>query len=105
MDSWRLPGWEVAEVFLRDSIKKSGVHPIDPIAIACKTEPIPLKDLDEKWLRKRSDGWYGGYPILETLLKEQFETIIDGVTRTVCRWAVNYVDENLRNAKNLILQK
>ena len=57
VDSWRLPGWEVAEVFLRDSVKKSGVHPVDPIAIACKSDPIPLKDLDERWLRKRSDGW------------------------------------------------
>ena len=69
VDSWRLPGWEAAEV-LRDSVKKSGVHPVDPIAIACKSDPIPLKDLDDKWLRMRTDGWYGGYPIHETLLKE-----------------------------------
>ena len=55
----------------------------------------------KKWLRMRSDGWYGGHPILETLLKEQFETIIDGVIHTVCRWVVMYINENLRVAKNL----
>ena len=86
---------------MKDTIKKPNVHPVDPISIACKSNPIPLKDLDDKWLAMRSDGWYGGHPINETLLKQQFDTIINGEQHKVCRWAVMYIDENLRNSTNL----
>ena len=93
-NKWRLSGWEGSEVFLRDTITKPGVHPVDPIAICCKSDPIPLKDLDETWLRKRSGGWYGGHPILDALLKQQHDVMIDGNVQTVCRWAVMYINEH-----------
>ena len=87
---------------MKETIKKPNVHPVDPISVACKSNPIPLKDLDDKWLTKRSDGWYGGHPIHETLLKQEFKTMINGEQQMVCRWAAMFIDENLRNAHNLI---
>ena len=104
-DAWRMPTYDECEHFLRDSVKKKGVHPIDPIAIACKSDPIPLKDIrdnGDKWLKSLSDGWYGGNPIIETLKKQEFETIIDNKRQKVCRWAVIKVDEDLRNFQNLV---
>ena len=91
--TWRFPIWGECEEILRESIKKEGVHPVDPITIASKSDPIPLKDLRDTWLREHTDGWYGGHPIRDTLLADEFDTIIDGVPHKVCRWAVNFIDE------------
>ena len=70
---WRFPNWDETEEFLRETIKKEGVHPVDPITIACKSNPTPLKDVRETWLREISDGWYGGQSIRETLLADEFD--------------------------------
>ena len=43
-DAWRLPNFKEREENLRDTIKKKGVHPVDPISIALKKDPIPVKD-------------------------------------------------------------
>ena len=102
-DGWRFPNWGESEEFLRDSIKKQGVHPVDPITIASKSDPIPLKDLRDTWLTERTDGWYDGHPIRDTLLADKFDTIIDGVPKTVCRWAINFISDTLRNADNVAL--
>ena len=80
-------------MFLRETITKPGVHPVDPIAIACKSDPIPLKDLEEDWLRRRTDGKYNGHSIRDELLKQEFNVMIDNKMHKVCRWAVMYINE------------
>ena len=57
------------------------MHPVDPITIACKSDPVLLKDVKDTWLRDISDGWYGGQSIRETLLKDEFEELIGGRIR------------------------
>ena len=101
-DSWRLPNFVEGEAFLRESIRKQGVHPVDPITVASKSDPIPLKDLSPTWLTDLSDGWYGGHDIRDTLLNDKFHTNIEGVSSLVCRWAVNIISDKLRNPDNLV---
>ena len=43
---YQFPTWEDQAVNLKDIIRKTGVHPVDPICVCCKTTPIPIKDLD-----------------------------------------------------------
>ena len=42
---WCMSDWEEIEGNLRDMVKKEGIHPIDPVTIASKSNPIPLKDV------------------------------------------------------------
>ena len=42
---WCLSDWDAIEENLRDIVKKEGIHPVDPITIASKSSPIPLKDV------------------------------------------------------------
>ena len=45
------PSWEDEAENLKVLIKKTGIHPVDPISICCKATPIPIKDLDPtRWL-------------------------------------------------------
>ena len=101
-DAWRLENYEEIERNLRTVIKKRGVHPVDPIAVTLKMHPIPLKDLPPNWLDIKTEGWYGGNNIIETLLKQMFDVMIDENRVTVSRWAMIDVLEDLRNQANLI---
>ena len=42
---WFLPAWYDIEENLSDIVKKEGIHPVDPITIASKSSPIPVKDV------------------------------------------------------------
>ena len=101
VSDWRFQSWEKAEELLRDNLKKPDVHPVDPISIALKDTPIPVKDLDEDFLSEMSYGWYAGDSIRKALLDQEFETLIDGHKETVSRWAMFHVNEILRVKDNL----
>ena len=34
----------------KDMVKKEGIHPVDPVTIASKSNPILLKDAKKNWL-------------------------------------------------------
>merc|ERR1711989_146373 len=83
-------------------VKKEGIHPIDPITIASKSNPIPLKDVKKNWLNSITDGCYCGHnSIRKALENDTFETTIEGRVRNVSRWALNTIDPDLRNQVNL----
>ena len=42
---WCMADWDEVEFTLREAIKKEGIHPVDPVTIASKSNPIPLKDV------------------------------------------------------------
>ena len=50
-DAWKLSSFKEIEEDLRDIIKKKGVHPVDPISIALKQNPIPVKDVNTEWIK------------------------------------------------------
>ena len=50
-DAWRLPTFQEIEEELRETIKKKGVHPVDPISIALKQNPITVKDVNKAWIK------------------------------------------------------
>ena len=90
------------EITLRDIIKKEGIHPVDPVTIASKSSPIPLKDVKKNWLTSISEGYYCGHnSIRETLEKDTFDALIGDRIRKVSRWALNTVSPDLRNQANL----
>ena len=94
--------WDEVEEDLRDIIKKEGVHPVDPVTIASKSSPIPLKDVKTNWLTMITDGYYCGHNcIRESLLKDTFDTMIGDRVCKVSRWALNIINPDLRNQKNL----
>ena len=53
-------------------------------------------------IKTRTDAWYGGNCIIETLREEKFEVNIDSKKYKVSRWALIDVDDDLRNKKNLV---
>ena len=100
---WTLPNWCEIEENLRDFIKKEGIHPVDPITIASKSNPYPLKDVRDDWLNSISDGLYCGHnSIRKTLLQDMFDAMIEGRVYKVSRWVMNAIDPDLRNQANLI---
>ena len=101
-EEWCMANWDEVEEDLRDTIKKEGVHPVDPVTIASKSNPIPLKDVKKNWLTSISEGYYCGHnSIRESLQKDTFDAMIGGRIRKVSRWALNTVSPDLRNQRNL----
>ena len=50
---YKFPTWDKVHEALVSVIKATDIHPVDPICIACKVTPIPIKDLDPNdWLNK-----------------------------------------------------
>ena len=99
-DAWRLGNFIEIERYISKNVRRQGVHPVDPIAVALKTSPIPIKDLPEDYLSTITDGWYGGKNIVTTLLKDEFEANVEGVLLDVSRWAVLKVPtDNRRHRK------
>ena len=85
---WTLPNWHEIEENLRDIIKKEGIHPVDPVTIASKSNPIPLKDVRDDWLNSISGGLYCGHNSnRKALLQDTFDAMIEGRVRKVSRWA------------------
>ena len=61
---------------LRDTVKKKGITAVDPISIALRNNPIPVKDVRIDWLKTRTTAWYGGKNIIEYLREDKFEVKI-----------------------------
>ena len=99
-DAWRLENFIEIERYISKTLRRSGVHPVDPIAVMLKASPIPIKDLTEDYLSTITDGWYGGKNIVTTLLKDEFEANVEGMPLDVSRWAVLKVPtDNRRHHK------
>ena len=96
-EAWRLEYYEEIERNIRTTVKKQGVHSVDPIAVMLKANPSPIKDLLLNWLNLTTEGWYGGNNIIETLSRDEFEAVIDGTRVVVSRWALINVPNNLSN--------
>merc|ERR1711989_277685 len=100
---WTLPNWHEIEENLRDIIKKEGIHPVDPITIASKADPFPMKDVRDNWLESISRGQYCGHnSIRKTLLQDMFDAVIENRVYKVSRWVMNVIEPDLRNQANLI---
>ena len=101
-EAWRFQPLEDIEHNISTVIKKRGVHAVDPIAVTLKMQPVPLKDLPPNWLDLKTEGWYGGNNIIETLLTHKFEVVIDDNRVSVSRWAMIDVLDELRNQAGLV---
>ena len=55
-DAWRLPTFQEIEEDLRETVKKKGINAVDPISIALKQNPMPLKDVSIDWLQNRTNA-------------------------------------------------
>ena len=101
--NWQFPAWETQAEWLKENLRQPGVHPIDPICICCKTNPIPMKDLDPSFLQKRTDAWYGGHSICEGLMRQEHQAIVNDKVIRVSRWAAIFLDENSVSYTHLTL--
>ena len=88
-DKYKFPIWEQAHDKLKSTIKVNDVHPVDPVCVACKTTPIPIKDLDPNtWLNKISpDGWYKGNSIHKALSAQEHSVEIEDKVIVTSRWS------------------
>ena len=95
---YRFPTWEDQADNLKTIVKKTGIHPVDPICVCCKTTPIPMKDMDpNKWLERLSpDGWYGGHSIHKALSTQEHSVIIEDKVVKTSRWAALFLNMDLR---------
>ena len=101
-EAWRFESLEDIEHNISTVIKKRGVHAVDPIAVTLKMHPVPLKDLHPNWMDLKTEGWYGGHNIIETLSKDKFEVVIDENRVSVSRWAMIDVLDDLRDRADLV---
>ena len=63
---------------------------------------MPLKDVKEDFLAGLSDGKYCGHnSILQALRNDTFEVIIGNKIQNVPRWAMNIVNQDLRNPETI----
>ena len=88
-DKYKFPTWEKADENLKSMIRVTDVHPVDPICVACKVTPIPIKDLDPNlWLNKISpDGWYKGNSIHNALASQEHRVEIENKVVVTSRWS------------------
>ena len=74
------------------------LHAVDVVSIGTKSDPIPMKELDDERLIMGLEGKYCGHnPIISTLKKDMFEVRLAGRHITTSRWAMCRVQQELRN--------
>ena len=101
-EAWRFEPLEDIEERVGTNLRKRGIHAVDPIAVTLKMQPTPFKDLPLNWLEAKTEGWYGGHNIVETLSDDKFVTVIDGNKVKVSRWALLDIPENLSDRPDLV---
>ena len=99
-EAWRLSTYKEMDEDLRETVKKKGITAVDPISIALKNNPIPMKDVRTDWLKIRTNAWYGGKNIVEYLREDKFEIqitvdVIETLKTRVSRWALIDVHDHL----------
>ena len=74
------------------------LHAVDVVSIGTKSDPIPMKELDDERRIMGYEGKYCGHnPIISTLKKDTFEFRIAGRHISTSRWAMCRVQQELRN--------
>ena len=99
-DDWHIASYEETEVRLRHDLKQKNVHAVDVVSIGTKSDPIPMKDLDdEKFMTGFEDeGVYCGQnPIISALKKDTFKVKLEGRQIETSRWAMCKARQELRN--------
>ena len=104
-ETWRLSNFKEIEEDLRDTVKKKGITSVDPISIALKNNPMPVKDVKRDWVETRTTAWYGGNNIIDYLREDKFEIkisidAIETLKIRVSRWALIDVHDHLISKKN-----
>ena len=99
-EAWRLSTYQEIDEDLRETVKKKGINAVDPISIALKNNPIPVKDVRTDWIKIRTNAWYGGKNIVEYLREDKFEIqltvdVIETLKTRVSRWALIDVHDHL----------
>ena len=92
---WHLPSYEEIKDRLTLNIKATEVSPVDTTSIVTKSNPIPIRDLEEDFIDTMYKGYrYAGYHnIRNELLKDDFRIKKD---KRICRWAVNFINQAMR---------
>ena len=95
---YKFPTWEQQADNLKTVIKVTEIHPVDPICVACKVTPTPLKDMDpNRWMERLSpDGWYGGHSIHKALATQEHSVEIENKVVKTSRWAALLLNLDLR---------
>ena len=99
-EDWHIASYEETELRLRHDLKQKKIHAVDVISIGTKSDPVPIKDLDdEKFMASFEDeGVYCGQnPIISALKKDTFKVKLEGREIETSRWAMCKVKEELRN--------
>ena len=47
-DDWHIASYAETELRLRNDLKQKNVHAVDVVSIGTKSDPIPMKDLDDE---------------------------------------------------------
>ena len=61
-EDWHMASYEETELRLREDLKQNNIHAVDVINIGTKSDPIPIKDLDDMKFKSsfEDDGVYCG---------------------------------------------
>ena len=72
------------------------MHPVDILAIATKSNPVPVKDLTGLG-KMTEDGIYmGGRDIVAGLQENKFKCSVEGTKMKISRWMMLKVDQEPR---------
>ena len=74
------------------------IHPVDILSIATRSNPVPLKDVDDKLLKKFDGRYLGATPLAKALKRDLYTCTIGTKRVRVSRWMMLDVDEESRNA-------
>ena len=95
-----MASYEETELRLRQDLEQKNIHAADVISIGTKSDPVPIKDLDdEKFMTSFEDeGVYCGQnPNTSALKSDNFKVRLEGREIETSRWAMCKVKEELRN--------
>ena len=72
-DDWQLGTYDQIALRLNDDFKKvKQIHPVDVVSIGTKSDPIPLKDVDDKYLSEIFGRYLGHADLISALEADTF---------------------------------
>ena len=73
------------------------ILPADLICIGIKSDPIPLKDVNDNFLYEFDGRYLGESDLIKTRKEDKFKFTVEGRKRKASRWMVLKVNDELRS--------
>ena len=98
-DDWTSGNYvEISQKYDKPDFKDlPNIHAVDILSISTKSDPIPLKDVDDNLLEGLTGTYLGHHDLIKTLKEDTVAFTLDK-TVTASRWTMLDVNDDFRSA-------